>query len=164
EHSRFLANKANRPVDQGVSNGTANGQAGAADSHAALTDVERIRIQALFIIFGVVILFWMAFSQNGMTLLRWARDSTAPLETPLGRIDFEKSAALTKAINPALVILLTPLLVLFWTGLKTRGLEVSTPRKMLCGMLLTATSYVVMAVGGLSGGDEARVSILWLCS
>ena len=38
---------------------------------------------------------------------------------PLGRIDFERSAALTKAINPALVILLTPLLVMFWTGLKT---------------------------------------------
>src|SRR5262249_33857525 len=117
-------------------------------------------IQALFIIFGIVILFWMAFSQNGMTLLRWARDSTAPL----GDIDFSQSAALTKAINPCFVIFLTPLLVLFWSALKTRGLELTTPRKMFCGMLLTATCYLVMGIGGLSGGDNSRVSILSLAS
>src|SRR5439155_25227267 len=96
-----------------VGDETRNGQTDAGHNSAALTDADYIRIRALFIIFGIVILFWMAFSQNGMTLLRWARDSTEPLDTPLGRIDFERSAALTKAINPALVILLTPLLVMF---------------------------------------------------
>jgi POT family proton-dependent oligopeptide transporter len=119
---------------------------------------ERLRMQALFIIFAIVVLFWMAFSQNGATLIRWSRDHTAPF----AGIDFKESAALTKAINPALVILLTPLLVSFWSFLKNRGLEVSTPKKMLIGMLLTASCFFVMAIGGLSGGDTGRVSIAWL--
>src|SRR5438270_202985 len=90
-------------------------------------ELERKRVQAIFLIFGVVIFFWMAFNQNGVTLVLWAENHT---ETFLG-INFKENAAVTLAINPALVILLTPLLVLVWTGFKSSGLEVSTPRKML---------------------------------
>ena len=34
------------------------------------------RVLALLVIFGVVIFFWMAFHQNGLTLTFWARDAT----------------------------------------------------------------------------------------
>src|SRR5262249_25955669 len=121
---------------------------------------ERPRVQALFIIFGVVALFWMAFNQNGLTLARWARDHTAPF---LG-IDFKDHAALTLAINPFLVITLTPLLVLFWAWLKRSGREVPTPKKMVLRMVLTAGCFLVMALGGLAGGNEGQVSVSWLVS
>jgi POT family proton-dependent oligopeptide transporter len=130
----------------------------AAAGRQATPEEERIRVRALFIIFGVVMLFWMAFHQNGMTLIRWARDHTSPF---LG-IDFRTNAALTKAINPALVIILTPLLVMFWTALRKRNWEASTPRKMMFGMLLTASCFLVMGIGGLQGGDYGQVSIWWL--
>jgi POT family proton-dependent oligopeptide transporter len=119
-----------------------------------------MRVRALLFIFAVVALFWMAFKQNGLTLTRWARDHTAPF---LG-IDFEHNASISLAINPALVILLTPLLVLFWSFLKRAGMEVSTPRKILIGMLLTAACFLVMGVGGLQldEGDHGRVSVVWL--
>ncbi len=119
---------------------------------------ERLRIQALFIIFGVVVLFWMAFHQNGLTLSRWARDHTEPF---LG-IDFRDNAALTLCINPFLVIVLTPILVMFWGWLKRIGWEVSTPKKMAIGMVLTASCFLVMAMGGLAGGNAGRVSVFWL--
>ncbi|MCC6421824.1 MAG: peptide MFS transporter [Gemmataceae bacterium] len=121
--------------------------------------VQRLRVQALLIIFGVVIFFWMAFKQNGSTLLLWARDHTLPV----GEFEFSgKGASVAKAINPFLVITLTPLLVLFWESLRRRGLEVSTPKKMVVGMVLTAVSCAAMALGGLAGGDSGRVTVLWL--
>lgn len=125
-------------------------------------EVERLRMQALLTIFVVVILFWMAFKQNGLTLTRWARDHTSEF---LG-IDFSQNASLTLAINPFLVIVLTPLLVLFWESLKRGGLLVSTPRKMAIGMLLTAACFLVMGIAGLqlAEGDRGRVSIMWLLS
>jgi POT family proton-dependent oligopeptide transporter len=121
--------------------------------------VERLRVQALLIIFGVVIFFWMAFKQNGSTLLLWARDHTLPI----GTFEFSgKGASVAKAINPFLVITLTPLLVLFWEWLRRNGRDVSTPKKMVAGMVLTAVSCAVMAAGGLAGGDSGRVTVLWL--
>lgn len=118
--------------------------------------VERVRTRALWIIFAVVIFFWMAFKQNGLTFIRWARDYTAPLETPLGTLDFQKDASISKSINPFLVIALTPLLVLVWDWFRRSGREISTPKKMIIGMVLTSLAYVVMACGGWSGGDERR--------
>ncbi len=37
----------------------------------------KARIQALFLVFAVVVFFWMAFHQNGLTLTFFARDYTA---------------------------------------------------------------------------------------
>ncbi|MFO0966339.1 MAG: peptide MFS transporter [Gemmataceae bacterium] len=126
---------------------------------AAPPEVERLRTRALWILFAVVIFFWMAFQQNGLTLIRWSRDYTAPLETPFGELNFRKNASITKAINPFLVIVLTPLLVLVWEACKRRGREVSTPRKMVAGMLLTAGCYAIMALAGGAGGDERRAVV-----
>jgi POT family proton-dependent oligopeptide transporter len=122
--------------------------------------LERMRVQALFIIFGVVVFFWMAFNQNGVTLVRWARDHTEPFHG----LNFKDDASLTLSINPFLVIVLTPLLVGFWAVLRKAGLYVSTPRKMLLGMLLTAGCFGVMALAAeqLGGDDKARVTIAWL--
>lgn len=131
----------------------------AADETPVDPAVERVRTRALWIIFAVVIFFWMAFKQNGLTLIRWARDYTAPLDTPLGTLDFQKDASITKAINPFLVIAFTPLLVVVWEWFKGSGREVSTPKKMIVGMGLTAISCAVMAWGGFAGGDERRVVV-----
>lgn len=46
------------------------------------------RITALMLVFAVVIFFWMAFHQNGLTLTFFARDYTTPTVTGLDRIGF----------------------------------------------------------------------------
>lgn len=46
------------------------------------------RIQALLLVFAVVIFFWMAFHQNGLTLTFFARDYTAQSITGLDRLGF----------------------------------------------------------------------------
>src|SRR5260370_34322844 len=45
-------------------------------------EVERDRILALLIIFGIVVLFWMAYMQDFFTLTLWARDATRTRHAP----------------------------------------------------------------------------------
>ena len=47
------------------------------------------RIVALLLVFAVVIFFWMAFHQNGMTMTFFARDYTTQSVTGLDRIGFD---------------------------------------------------------------------------
>lgn len=55
-----------------------------------LTPAEtKSRVVALCLVFAVVIFFWMAFHQNGLTLTFFARDYTAASATGLTRIGFD---------------------------------------------------------------------------
>lgn len=49
---------------------------------------SKARIQALLLVFAVVIFFWMAFHQNGLTLTFFARDYTAQSISGLDRLGF----------------------------------------------------------------------------
>ena len=112
------------------------------------------RIIALIVIFAIVVVFWMAFHQNGATWTYWANDNT----------NWEVSGIISNAINPAWVIILTFPLIWFWGRLDARGREPSTPTKMAIGMCLTAAAYFVMYFAGKAGGDVGRVSPWWLIS
>ena len=122
---------------------------------------ESRRIGALLLIFVIVIVFWMAFHQNGSTLTYWADDNT----------DWEVSGTIANAINPAWILLLSFPLVYLWRKLGQVGKEPSTPAKMALGMLLTGLSFFVLfwaaTVGesSLTAGSDAydyQVSPYWL--
>lgn len=68
------------------------------DNAVELTPEQtKSRITALMLVFAVVIFFWMAFHQNGLTLTFFARDYTATEATGITRIGFD-------VINLALII------------------------------------------------------------
>lgn len=119
---------------------------------------EKKRIFALLVIYAIVILFWMSFHQNGFTLTFWGRDCTKPF------LGYKIPAELFQSINPFFVITLTPIVVYLFKFLRNKNLEPSTPGKMILGMLLTATSFGIMALAGISGGDRGLVSVWWLVS
>jgi POT family proton-dependent oligopeptide transporter len=134
---------------------------------------ESRRIAALLVIFGIVVIFWMAFHQNSSTWTAWANDNTdwsASRVTPviikvltLGMISGKSvSGTFSNAINPAWVLILTIPLVRLWGALARRGLEPSTPTKMGIGMFLVSTAYLIMWQGALAGGDTGRVSPWWI--
>jgi POT family proton-dependent oligopeptide transporter len=114
------------------------------------------RIFALLAIYAIVILFWMAFHQNGFTMTFWARDATGPI------FGFQIPPEAFGAANAFFVVTLTPLVVWFWSSLRKRKLELSTPGKMGIGMVLTAAAFGIMGMAGRLGGDFGRVSPLWL--
>lgn len=134
---------------------------------------EKKRLAALGLVFLIVIVFWMAFEQNGFTLNFWARDATDASNMP--RVALDQSylketgeprlaAELTQAINPMFVLLFTPLLVGFWNILRKRRREPSTAAKIGIGMVITAGAYVILTWGALIGGNVGRVHAGWLVS
>ncbi|WP_113652977.1 peptide MFS transporter [Pedobacter namyangjuensis] len=70
---------------------------------------------------------------------------------------------LTQSINPAWVILLTPLVVAFFTWLRRRNSEPSTATKIIFGVFISAISVLVMVSAVYVGNNGAeKVSVLWL--
>lgn len=182
------------------------------------------RLTALFLVFGVVIFFWMAFHQNGLTMNFFARDYTetsvgpgtylifniwsllsivigffglsallkkdSPLKSRLigavvaigaGLIAYYKyqsnpetnpiSPEIFQHFNPAMIVLLTPLVVGIFAWLRKRNMEPSAPRKIGIGMIITAVGFTILLIGSLGldpfsqlGPDSPRVSSYWLIS
>lgn len=71
--------------------------------------------------------------------------------------------SLSQSINPFWVIVLTPLVVAFFTWLRQRKKEPSTPTKIAFGLLLSALSVLVMVAAVKAGNNGAeKVSVWWL--
>lgn len=147
-----------------------------AESSSPLDAVpERRRIAGLLVIFAIVVVFWMAFSQNGATLTYWANDNTdwsssrvVPAILAILTLGLVKggsvSGIISNAIGPFFVLVLTFPLIAFWRSLDRRGREPRTPAKMAIGMLMVALAFLVMYAAARSGGDAGRVSPWWLIS
>jgi proton-dependent oligopeptide transporter, POT family len=70
---------------------------------------------------------------------------------------------LSQSINPGWVIILTPLIVAFFTFLRRRKKEPSTPTKIAFGLLISALSVLVMiAAVNIGGNGSEKVSVWWL--
>jgi POT family proton-dependent oligopeptide transporter len=129
-----------------------------ADEMAAVPESKRIL--ALCVVFTIVVVFWMVFHQNGTTLTYWADENT----------DWNVRGIISTSINGGWVLILTFPLVWFWKWLDRRGLEPSTPTKMVFGMTLTGLAFFVLFVAArageasVTGGDPYafKVSPAWL--
>ena len=70
---------------------------------------------------------------------------------------------LSQSINPGWVIILTPLVVAFFTFLRNRKKEPSTPTKIAFGLLISALSVLVMvAAVHIGNNGTEKVSVWWL--
>jgi POT family proton-dependent oligopeptide transporter len=184
---------------------------------------EKPRIQALLAIYGVVIIFWAVFKQNGTALTTWAEfytDRSMPtwVEKPaqfMGMVQeisntpdtfpaydsqfrthvdpatgkiamtvtphpyFQNMAAdqrpaegstlqlvsteIYQSVNPFFVIILTPIVVWFFSWLRKRKREPSTPGKIGLGLVISALSTLVTiwAVYACHNGAE-KASVWWI--
>ena len=104
------------------------------------------RIMALIVIFLIVIVFWMVFHQNSISLTWWAEDHSRALP---GILSF--------ALNPFFIVILSTPLAAFWSWLDRRNLEPSTPMKMMIGMILTGVSFLILYFAANAGGFDKPV-------
>lgn len=71
--------------------------------------------------------------------------------------------SLSQSINPFWVIFFTPLVVAFFSWLRRKGKEPSTPTKIALGLLISALSVLVMIAAVKAGQNGAeKVSVWWL--
>ncbi len=117
-----------------------------AEAAAMAAVPEWKRIIALIVIFLIVIVFWMVFHQNSISLTWWAEDHSRALP---GILSF--------AINPLYIIILSAPLAAFWSWLDKRSMEPSTPMKMMIGMVCTGLSFVILYFAASSGGFDRPV-------
>ena len=120
--------------------------------------IEKERIFALLTIFAIVIFFWMSFHQNGFALTLFAKRSIVKHEW----LRPETYAS----FNPLFILILTPLIVMFWSWLNKKGKEPSTPAKIGWGMFISAVAMIIMVVASAMGGDADanNMSPMWLIS
>ena len=73
------------------------------------------------------------------------------------------STNLSQSINPAWVIILTPLVVALFTMLRRRGKEPSTPTKITMGLFISAISVLFMvAAVAMTNNGMNKASVMWL--
>jgi proton-dependent oligopeptide transporter, POT family len=126
-------------------------------------EVIRGRVIALFIVCFFVLFFWMAYEQSGNTLTLWARDNTNRFVTLPLIGTFQMSVESFQAINPILILLLTPPLTYLWKVLDGRKREPSSPAKQATGLAFVGVSFIVMVFAArVAGGDRGVVSSWWL--
>lgn len=133
--------------------------------------VVRDRVTVLLIVFAFVILFWTAFEQSPNAMLVWADKHTNlrlfSSEPPPVTLEAEEPIAdgegpgfvqsvkdwfseptmtsgQTQSFNPFFIITIAPILAFLWVWLHRRGLQPSTPTKMVMGLALVAVAFGVM--------------------
>ena len=118
-------------------------------------EAMRKRILALLAVGLCVMVFRGAYEQSGNTIALWA---DVGLDRAAGA--FTIPMTWFQALNPLLVIFLTPVLVMRWTKQAASGREPSPARKMALGAFVVAAAFVMLACVDASAQGGAHWS--WL--
>jgi POT family proton-dependent oligopeptide transporter len=121
-----------------------------------LPQAERRAVGALLLLCALNVVFWAVYEQQGNTMQSWADERTR-WPSVLG---FQIPSTWFQSWNPFLIILLAPLLDLFWARQARRQREPSSVSKMAIGCILLGLSFIVMIIGALSLGG-AKGSLFW---
>ncbi len=119
---------------------------------------EKSRILVLVIMCLVVILFWVAYEQQGNTIAMWA-----DTDTDRHIFGWEVPATWFQAVNPMFIFLFTPLITAYW-GWKTKHKgDSSSAIKMGIGCLLVGAAFTLLAGVAISyDADGIPVNMFWL--
>lgn len=151
-------NKFPDPAQKAVAKSDAGSAASAAEVKMSAQEIRQ-RIYALFAVFGIVIFFWMSFHQNGYSLTYFARDyvNLDVINIDLGFTSI-KGAEIFQSVNPFFVVVLTPVIMWFFSWLRKRNLEVSTPMKIGIGMGVAAAAYLMLMLVSFALPSKAELA------
>src|SRR5690606_15389444 len=126
-----------------------------------LTADERRRVFALIALCALSVVFWAVYEQQGNTMQTWADERTIWPEIA----GFQIPSTWYQSLNPFFIILLAPLLDLYWRAQSRRGREPTSVTKMGIGCIVLGSSFIVMMAGAGILGD-AKGSLFWpvLCT
>ena len=119
----------------------------------------RKRVMALVAVFLCVTVFRGAYEQSGNTIALWA---DVGLDRAAGA--FTIPMTWFQALNPLLVIFLTPVLVAMWTKQAGRGREASPAKKMSMGAFGVALAFLLLAFvdASANAGGGGHAHWMWL--
>ncbi len=126
-----------------------------------LSSGEWQRVLALVALCSLNIVFWAVYEQQGNTLQTWADEQTV-WPSVLG---WQLPSTWFQSFNPLFIVLLAPLLDIFWARQARRGTEPSSVTKMAIGCVILGASFIVMVIGAQAVGS-GKGSLFWpvLCT
>jgi len=129
-------------------------------SRRAKTPHERAAQRDILIrisgIFTLVAFVWCVQDQSAST---WTSFAEKYLDLHLFGFTLEPDSI--QGFNPVLIVILLPIVTLFWHALANRGIKLRPTDKMLIGFILVIITMAMMATAGFITSEEAKVSVLW---
>lgn len=117
------------------------------------------RIGLLLAVIAMVVVFRAAYEQTGNTVALWADSGVDRGFGDFGLIP----STWFQALNPLLVFMLTPLLLLLWRHRARPGRPVAPLRRMAIGAFVVAISYLLLSVvAQVSHSTGVPVHWVWL--
>jgi proton-dependent oligopeptide transporter, POT family len=120
----------------------------------SLSKVEKSRLWVIIIIMLFVVFFWMCFEQAGASLTFFADEQTN--RTIFG---WNMPASYFQSFNAGFIVLLAPILSMFWLKLKDKN--PAAPYKQAIGLFMLAVGFAFIALGA-KNIPPAGASILFL--
>ncbi|WP_210414044.1 peptide MFS transporter [Luteithermobacter gelatinilyticus] len=117
---------------------------------------ERDRLLVACFLIAVQAVFWALFEQQAASLTLLADQ-----QFDLNVFGFSLLASQVQFLNPALIVILAPMMAWLWVALSEKGWEPSTPGKFGLAMLLIGLGYVVFA-WGMGLDDSTAKNFMWL--
>ena len=123
-----------------------------------LDTVEKKRVLVIIVFCLCACLFWAGYEQAGSTFNLFARDLTDRSLFGSFFAAHEHPATWYQAIEPILVIVLSPVFAWIWIALGRRNLDPSAPLKFGLGLLQLGAGFaVVMVAAGLIVAHGGKV-------
>ncbi len=135
-------------------------RAGQATRSLVLTAPERGRLRLLAGIVAVVILFRVAYEQSGNVIALWVLHQT---DRSLFGGAVTIPATWFQAINPLLIILLTPVLLAWWSRRERSGAPANLLLRMSLGCAIAGLSMLLMVAAAARYASQLHpVSAAWV--
>ncbi len=122
-----------------------------------LTADEKKKVLVIFFLFVGAALFWAGFEQAGSSLNLFARDHTNRFI-----LGWEIPAGWLQNINPALIVILAPVIGALWVKLTLKNLNPSIPLKFGFGLIMMGMGFLVMHFAALVVITGVKVGMQWL--
>lgn len=131
-----------------------NSKSKEAKANEPLTTKEWKAVFGLLAIFGLTIVFWGVFEQQGNTLALFAYDRT---DWSVG--SFTMPSSWLQALNPLFIFIFGPLMIRYWR--KQGDKQLSSVAKMAVGCFLLGLSFLplIYVTHGLS--DQDKIYWMW---
>jgi len=110
-----------------------------------LSKVEKERLWVIITLMIFVVFFWMCFEQAGASLTFFAEE-----QTNRNILGWVMPASYFQSFNAGFIILLAPILTMFWAWLNKKGMEPASPRKMSIGLAFLAAGFLFISMGAKS--------------
>ena len=123
-----------------------------------LSNLEKRKMILIFILFIGAAFFWSGFDQGGSSFNIFAKEFTNRLI-----FGWEYPASWLQIVNPAFVVILSPIMAYIWVFLGKRMLDPSLPFKFGLGLILMGVGFVIIALGANTAiNNESLASAKWL--